>query len=158
MVIKFSSPIPVHFSLLIPKMSTFTLVIYSLTTSTLSWFMDLTFQFPMQYCSLQRQTLLSPPVTSTTGVVFALALSPFFLEFFLHWSPVAYWTPNDLRSSSFSVLYFSAFSYCSCGNQGKNTEVVCRSLLQWITFFQNSPPWSVHLGWPYKAWLIVSLS
>ena len=109
MVIKFSSPIPVHFSLLIPKMSTFTLVIYSLTTSNLSWFMDLTFQFPMQYCSLQRQTLLSPPVTSTTGVVFALALSPFFLEFFLHWSPVACWVPTDLRCSSFSVLCFCLF-------------------------------------------------
>ena len=29
--------------------------------------MDLTFQVPMQYCSLQHQTLLLSPVTSTTG-------------------------------------------------------------------------------------------
>ena len=29
-----------------------------LTTSNLPWFMDLTFQVPMQYCSLQQQTLL----------------------------------------------------------------------------------------------------
>ena len=35
--------------------------------------------------------------------------------------------------------YF-AFSYCSWGLQGKNTEVVCYSLLQWTTFCQNSPP------------------
>ena len=41
---------------------------------------------------------------------------------------------------------------------GKNTEVVCHSLLQWTTLCQNSPPWPVHLGWPYTAWLIVSLS
>ena len=27
----------------------------------------------------------------------------------------------------------------------------------WTTFCQNSPPWSVHLGWPYMAWLMVSL-
>ena len=39
------------------------------------------------------------------------------------------------------------------GSQGKNTEVVCHSLLQWTTFCQNSPPRPVHLGWPYTAWL-----
>ena len=65
------------------------------------------------------------------------------------------WT--DLGSSSFSVLSF-AFSYCSWWSQGKDTEVVCHSLLQWTTFCQNSPPWPVHLGWSYTAWLIVSLS
>ena len=35
-----------------------------------------------------------------------------------------------LGNSSFSVLSFS-FSYCSCGSQGKNIEVVCHSFLQW---------------------------
>ena len=35
-------------------MSMFTLVISCLTTSNLPWFMDLTFQVPMQYCSLQH--------------------------------------------------------------------------------------------------------
>ena len=29
----------------------------------------------------------------------------------------------------------SAFSYCSWGSQGKNTEVVCHSLLQWTSFY-----------------------
>ncbi|XP_055260714.1 meiotic nuclear division protein 1 homolog isoform X3 [Moschus berezovskii] len=37
-----------------------------LTTSNLPRFMDLTFQVPMQYCSLQHRTLLLSPVTSTT--------------------------------------------------------------------------------------------
>ena len=32
--------------------------------------MDLTFQVPMQYCSLQHRTLLPSPVTSTTGCCF----------------------------------------------------------------------------------------
>ena len=45
------------------------------------------------------------------------------------------------------------FSYCSWGSQGKNTEVVCHSLLQWTTFCQTSPPWPARLGWPYMAWL-----
>ena len=35
-----NSPIPVHFSSLIPKMSVFTLAISCLTTSNLPWFMD----------------------------------------------------------------------------------------------------------------------
>ena len=33
----------------------FTLAISCLTTSNLPWFMDLTFQVPMKYCSLQHQ-------------------------------------------------------------------------------------------------------
>ena len=33
----------------------------------------------------------------------------FFLELFLHWSPLAYWTPNILGSSSFSDLSFCLF-------------------------------------------------
>ena len=32
----------------------------------LPWFMDLTFQIPMKYCSLEHQALRSPPDTSTT--------------------------------------------------------------------------------------------
>ena len=39
---------PVHFSLLIPKMSIFTFAISCLITSNLPCFMDLTFQVPMQ--------------------------------------------------------------------------------------------------------------
>ena len=51
--------------------------------------MDLTFQVLMQYCSLQHQTLLLSPVTSTTGYYFCLGSIPsFFLELFLHWSPL----------------------------------------------------------------------
>ena len=165
--------------------------------------MDLTFQVPMQYCSLQHWTLLLSPVTSTTGHWFCFgSVSSFFLELFLHWFPVAYGAPTDLRSSSFCVRSFClfilfmgfsrqeywrglpflspvdhvlselstmthpfwvalqvmAFSYCSWGSQGKNTEVVCHFFLQWTTFCQNSPPWPVHLGWPYTACLIVSLN
>ena len=91
-------------------MSMFTLAISCLTTSKLPWFMDLTFQIPMRYCSLQPQTLLPSPVTSTTGGCFYFgSLSSFFLELFLHWSPVAYWAPTDLGRSSFIVLSFCLF-------------------------------------------------
>ena len=91
-------------------MSTFTLAISCLTTSNLPWFMDLTLQVPMQCCSLQHQTLLLSPVTSTTGYCFCFGSIPsFFLELFLRWSPGAYWAPTNLGSSSFSVLSFSLF-------------------------------------------------
>ena len=124
---------------MIPKMSMFTLAISCLTTYNLPWFMELTFQFPMQYCSLEKWTLLPSPVTSTTGCCFCFgSASSFFLELFLHSSPGAYWAPTNPGSSSFSVIFF-AFSYRSWGSEGKNTEVVFHSLLQWITFCQNSP-------------------
>ena len=106
-------------------MLTFILAISYLTTSNLPWLMDLTFQVPMKYCSLQHQTLLLSPVTSTTGCCFCLGSnSSFFLELFLHLSLVAYWVPTDLGSSSFSVLSFCLF-ILFIGSQGKNTEVVC---------------------------------
>ena len=106
----------------------------------------------MHYCCLQHRTLLLSPVTSTTGYCFCFGPIPlFFLEFFLHWSPVAYWPPTNL-GLLLSVSYHFAFSYCSWGSQGKNTEVVCHSLLQWTTFHQTSPPWPVHLGWSHMAW------
>ena len=90
-------------------MSIFTLVISCLTTSNLPWFMDLTFQVPMQYCSLQHQTLLPSPVTSTAGYFHFGSISSFFLELFLHCSPVSYWAPANLGNLSFSVLSFCLF-------------------------------------------------
>ena len=40
---------------------------------------------------------------------FFCSISSFFLKLFLHWSPVAYWAPTNLGSSSFSVLSFCLF-------------------------------------------------
>ena len=88
----------------------FTLAISCLTTSNLPWFMDVAFQVPMHYCSLQHLTLIPLPVTSTTGHCFHFgSVSSFFLELFLHSSPVAYWAPTDMCSSSFSVISFCLF-------------------------------------------------
>ena len=62
-----------------------TLANFCLSMSNLPWFMDLIFQVLMQYCSLQHWTLLSPPVTSTTGHCFCFgSASSFFLELFCH--------------------------------------------------------------------------
>ena len=86
-------------------MSTFILAISCLTTFSLPWFMDLTFHVPVQYCSLQHQTLVPSPVISTTGCCFCFgSVSSFFVELFLHWFPVAYCIPSNLGSSSFSGI------------------------------------------------------
>ena len=91
-------------------MLTFTLAISYLTTSNLPWFMDLTFQVPMQYYSLQHRTFLPSPVTSTPGCCFCFgSISSFFLELFVPWSPEAYWAPTHLGSSSFNALCFCLF-------------------------------------------------
>ena len=88
-------------------MSTFTLAISCSTTSNLPWFMDLTFQVPMQYCSLQHQTLLLSPVTSTARYCFFFGSIPsFFLELFLHWTPVG---PGEFLFQYPIVLPFILF-------------------------------------------------
>ena len=100
----------VHFSSLNSKMLMFILDISCLTTSNLPWFIDLTFQVPMQYCSLQHWTLLPSPVTSTTGHRFCFGSAPsFFLELCLYSSLVVYWAHTHLGSSSFSVISFCLF-------------------------------------------------
>ena len=121
-------------------MSMFSLAISCLTTSNLPWLMELTFQVPIQYCSLQHRILLPSPVTSTPGCCFCFGSFPsFFLELFLHRSPVAYWAPTDLESSSFSILSFCLF-ILFMGFSGQEYWRVCHSLLQWTTFCQTSPP------------------
>ena len=87
-------------------------------------------------------------------VLFLLWLHPFILSGVI--SPLissiilgTYWPGGFL----FQYPIIFAFSYCSWGSQGKNTEVVCHSFLQWTTFCQTSPPWPARLGWPHTAWL-----
>ena len=79
----------------------------------------------MQCCSLQLQTLLSPPNTSTIEHHFSFGpVTSFFLELLViafHSSPVAHWTPSDLAGSSSSVISFFLiilFMGSCCENTG----------------------------------------
>ena len=142
-------------------MSVFILAISCLTMSNLPWFMDLTFQVPIQYCSFQLWTSLSPPDTSTAEYHFLFGpATSFFLELLLivfHSSPVADWTPSDLEDVSSGITAFCLFML-SVGFSRQRHWSGCHSLLQWILFCQNSSLWPVHPGWPCTAWLIASLS
>ena len=143
-----NSPIPIHFISLIPKMSVFTLAISCLTISYLPWFMDLTFQVPMQYCSSQHWTLLESPATSTTGCCFhSGSISSIFQELFLYSSPVAYWVSTNLGSSSFSVTSFCLFIQFMGFSRQEH----------WIGLSFPSPVAHI-LSEHSMAWLMVSLS
>ena len=119
----------------------FNLAISYLTMSSLPWCLDLMFQIPVKYCSLQLQTLLLPPDTFTTEHCFFFGpAASFFLELLviaLHFSPVAYWTPSNVRAHLL-VSYLFAFSSCSWSSPGKNNKVGSYFLLQWTMFCQNS--------------------
>ena len=65
--------------------------------------MDLTFQVPMQYRSLQHWTyFITNPIH--TWALFSFWPHLFILSGDLYSSPVTYWAPTDLVSSSFSVI------------------------------------------------------
>ena len=135
----------------------FTLAICCLTTSNLPWFMDLKFQL---LCNIVFYSirLLSPPDTCTTERDFHVGpTSSFFLELLFSSSSVAYWAPTDLAGSSSYTISFCLI-ILFMGSQGKNTGVVCYSLLHWTRFCQNSSLWPICLTWPSTAWLIASLS
>ena len=107
----------------------------------------------MRYCSLQHWTLLLSPVPSTTGCCFCFgSILSFFLELFLHWSPVAYWAPTNLGSSSFSVLSFCLFILLMEFSRQEYWSGLPFPL-QWTTFCQTSTPWPIQLGCPQMAWL-----
>ena len=138
----------------------FNLNISSFTTSNLPWLMDLIFRFLCKF--------------------FFIALNFTFTTRHIHnWAPFSLWPsccfisiaishcPQHFLSSILDTLrygdsphlsYLFVFPYCLWGSPGKNTGVCCHFLHQWTLFCQNSSLRPIHLGWPYKAWLIASLS
>ena len=151
-----NSPIPVHFSSLIPKMSTFMLVISCLTTSNLPW---LRAQHSRSYAVFLFITSELASITSHTHnwVLFLLWLHLFILSgviFPLISSSMGTYRPGEL---SFSVLSFYLFIlFMGFSRQEYWRGFPFPSLV--TTFCQNPPPWPVCLAWPYIAWLVVSLS
>ena len=101
----------------------FTLAISCLSTFNLLSFMDLTVQVPMQYCSLQHHTLLSPLDPFKLGHPPSFgSVSSFFMELFLCFSPITYQISTDLGYPSFSVISLFLFTLFM---GFKNSEVIC---------------------------------
>ena len=84
------------------------------------------------------------------------SVSSFFWELVLHWSPVAYWAPTDLGSSSFSVLSFCLFTpFMGFSRQEYWSGLPFPSPVEHVLSELST---MTCVGWPYVAWLIVSLT
>ena len=136
----------------------FTLDISCLTTSNLPGFMDLTFQFYMHIVLYSIGLYFQHQSYPQPGTVFAWA--PSLHSFWSYISTLLQYHTGHTPTWGVHLLlpYSFAFSYCSRASQGKNTEGVCHSLLQWTTHCQTSPPCLTILGGPTWPWLVVSLS
>ena len=64
---------------------------------------------------------------------------------------------SSLEGSSSGIISFLPF-HTVHGSWGMSTGAGCHFLFQWNTFGQNTSLWPVHLGYPWIAWLIASLS
>ena len=141
-------------------MPMFILAISSMIMSNWPWFMYLTFQVPMQCCSLEHQALFLPPDTSIAEGFFPFGpTTSFFLKLLLIalCSPVAYWILSNLVGLFSGVISLCLFIF-SMRFSRRESWVCCHFLLHWPTFCQNSSLLPVHLGWHSMAWFLASLS
>ena len=102
-------------------------------------FMDLTFQVSMQYCSLSIWHFFHHQIKPHLGIISDLAHCLHSCH--SYFSALSQQYVGHLPNWGFHlwVSYLFAFSYCSWGSQGKSTEVVFCSLLQWTMFCQALP-------------------
>ena len=141
--IKFA--ILICFSSLFPKRLMFNLAISCLTPNLL-WFMALTFQIHMQYCSLQHWTYFHHQSHPPLGIVFTLAPSLYsFWSYFSTLPQEHLGAPTDFGSSSFSVIPFCLFIlFMGFLRQEYWSGLPFPSPV--AAFCQNSLPWPVCLG------------
>ena len=139
---------------LFPRMSTFTLAISCLTTFNLPWFMDLTFQVPIQYCSLQHRTLLAS-ITShiRNWVLFLFWLHSFILSGVF--SPLisssilgTYWSGEFLFQYPIILPFYTVHGF---SRQEYWSGLLFLSPVDHILSDLSTMP--ACLGWPHRAWL-----
>ena len=134
-----------HFSSLIPKMLMFNLVISCLITSNSPWYIHLTFQVPMKYCSLQHWILLSPLDTSTTEHCFCLGPETSFFSWAIcNHSPLfpssileTFWPGRGRRGGGAHFLRCRIFFFLFLVLMGFFQQEYCSGLLillSWATF------------------------
>ena len=126
------------------------LPLFTFTTSNLSCYMDLTFQVPMQCCSLQD---LSSSIT-THNHNWLLLL--FWLHFFILSGVIS----PPISSNILGTYWPGEFIFqCPICLPFQTVHGVLKArILKWFAFPFSSGPHSVCLGWHYMAWLIISLS
>ena len=117
--------------------------------------MDLIFQVPMQYCSLQHWTLLPSSVTSTTGCCFCFWLHLFILSGVI--SPLissSIWGTYQPGEFIFQCPIFLPFHTVHGVLKARIKKwFAIPSLVGHLLSELSTMP--VCLGWPYRACLIV---
>ena len=102
---------------------------------------------PFSHLILCCPLFLLPPIPPSFG-----SIPSFFLELFLHQSPVAYWAPTNLGSSSFSILSFCLFIlFMGFSRQEYWSGLPFPSPVDHILSDLSTMP--ACLGWPHRAWL-----
>ena len=104
-----------------------------LTMSSLPWFMKLSFQVPMQYCSFQYWALLSPPDTSKPSIISSLA-QPLHPSGTIGNLPLLFLRSilDTFQSVGLTLWYHIFLSSHTARGQGRNTGVGC-------LFFSSGP-------------------
>ena len=155
-----NSPIPIHFSSLIPKMSMFNLVLFDNIQFTLIRELNIPGSYAILFFTTSALNFTTRHIPTKHHFHFGWATS-FFLELLitaLHSSLVACCIHSNLGWCSSPGVKHFAFSYCSWDAPGKNTGMGYYFLLQWTVFCQNSSLWPICLGQLCTAWLIISFS
>ena len=108
--------------------------------------MDLTFQVPVQYCSLQHQTLFSPPDTSTDEHCFHLgpAVSFFNCRLLFPGRILDIFQPGGVIYRSILDIFPPGGLICWCRIFLKAFHVLCgvlqARLLEWVAISFSSGP------------------
>ena len=143
----------------------FTLAISCLTASSFPWFMDLTFQVPIHYCSLQHRILLSSPDKSTAEchVHFGPATSFILGQWviLLCSSPVDTIRAGVLLCSCHIYIYIYIYIWSFIHFMRFLWQVYWHSLpfpSPVDNVYQNSLLWPFSLEWLCTTWLRASLS
>ena len=136
-----------------------------LTYLWLKWFIDLAFQVPMDYCSLQHQTLLSPPGTSKTECRFCFGpFSSFFLELSCFFDdPMDVGNSGSSAFSKSSLKIWKFMVHVLLKPHLENFEHYftsvwdeCNCVVIW-TFFGIAFLWDWNENWPFPVlWPLLS--
>ena len=138
----------------------FYLAISCLTISSLPWFMDLTLQVPMQYCSLQHWMYFHHQVLPQL-LMFPFCPSCCILSGAVSYCPLLF--PSSILNT---FLLGELIFQCPVFLPFHTVHGVFQArILDWVAISSSSGPWFVvtslwpiHPGWPCTAWLIASLS
>ena len=127
----------------------FTLAISCLTTSNLPWFMDLTFQVPLQYCSYSIRPCIyhqsHPQLCGFFIWLHLFILSGVICPLISSSIMGTYWPAEFLFQCPIILPFHTVHGVLNAGT------------LKWFAIPFSSGPYFVRtlvlLGWPYMAWL-----